>query len=91
MSLLSKLFGGTSDTPNKVQPELHDGFQITPEPMKDGSQYRLAARIEKEVAGEMKSHHLIRADTFPDPDQAAKAALAKAKQLIDQMGDRLFK
>ena len=91
MSLLSRLFGGTSNSPSKAPPELHDGFQITAEPMKDDGQYRLAARIEKEIDGELKSHHLIRADTFADPDQAAKAALAKAKQLIDQMGERLFR
>ncbi len=91
MSLLSKLFGGGGSAKVSSQPaEQYEGFNITPEPMKDGGSWRLAARIEKEVGGELKSHHLIRADTFQSADEATSAAVAKAKQLIDQEGDRLL-
>ena len=90
MSLFKRLFGGGSENVNAAEPEIHDGFRIYPEPVKEDGQYRLGARIVKEIGGAEKNHHLIRADTFPNPDQAAEAAVAKAKQLIDQMGDRLF-
>jgi hypothetical protein len=33
---------------------------------------------------------MIRADTFEDEDTAASAALGKARQMIDEQGDRLF-
>jgi hypothetical protein len=89
MSWLSKLFGG-GGAPSAPEPTEYEGFRIFPEPMPDDGQFRLAARIEKDVNGELKSHHLIRADLLRDPDEASAAAVRKAQQMIDQMGDRLF-
>ena len=51
---------------------------------------RIAARIEKEVNGEVKTHRLIRADTLESHGAAVEASVGKAKLLIDQLGDRLF-
>lgn len=92
MSLLSRLFGGGGGGGKAAeQPaETYEGFSITPDPIKDGGSWRLAARVEKEIGGEMKSHHLIRADTFQSADEASSAAIAKAKQIIDEQGDRLL-
>jgi hypothetical protein len=84
MSLLSKLFGGGKSASTNT--EVHNGFTITLVPMKEGNQYRLSALIEK--GG--KEHRLIRADMFPSADAANEAALLKAKQVIDQVGDGLF-
>ena len=86
MSLFSKLFGGTKSAPKTPDPETYKGFAITPKPMKEGSQYRLSAIIEKDG----QTHHLIRADTLGSEDAANEAALEKAKQVIDQMGDGIF-
>ena len=88
MSLLSKLFGGGSKP--EAKPEEYDGFMITAQPVNEGSRYRIGALIEKEIGGELKSHTLIRADTLDDMQSAKDASVGKAKQLIDQMGDRLF-
>lgn len=94
MSIFSKLFGGgsKSDEPAKksAKPETYKDFRIFPEPIRDGGQYRVAARIEKEVDGETKTHQLIRADTIGDADTAAEASLNKARQVIDEQGERLF-
>jgi hypothetical protein len=46
--------------------------------------------IEKEIGGELKSHRFVRADRFPDEAQAAEFTLAKARQIVDQSGERLF-
>ena len=90
MSLLSRLFGSkSSETPKETLVE-YLGFRITPEPMKEAQGYRLCAVIEKEVVGELKTHRLIRADTIGDVEQCREAAIGKAKQMIDQMGERLF-
>jgi hypothetical protein len=91
MSILSRLFGGKSDTlPAPSAVEEYKGFRITPTPARDGGQFRIGARIEKEVGGTLKRHDLIRADTFTGQDEAAAASTAKARQMIDEQGDRLF-
>ena len=37
-----------------------------------------------------KEHRFIRADSHPVYDDAVTFTLSKARQMIDQMGDRLF-
>ena len=86
--MFSKLFGGKAKP--EPEPERYEGFAIYPASQKDSGGYRLAARVEKEMGGEMKVHHLIRADTLNTQEVANDAAVAKAKQLIDQMGVRIF-
>lgn len=88
MSILKRLFGGGTSKAAESQIEEYNGFRIIPEPINEGGQYRLAARIEN--ADGSKSHHLIRADMIRDYDDAVEAAIAKAKQMIDQMGERVF-
>lgn len=90
MSLLSKLFGGGSKEPPRPTAIEYEGFRIYPEPQSEDGGFRLAARIELGEGESLKTHNLIRADVIRDRDQAIEAAVAKAKQMIDQMGDRLF-
>ena len=94
MSLLSRLFGSSFGSDKGAAPE-HDpveykGYAIFAEPVREGSQWRVAARIEKELDGEARSHSLIRADMLGDPDAAAAESLSKAKRLIDEQGDAIF-
>ena len=93
MSFLKKLFGGGSSEPSEPQvaaEETHDGFHIAATPMPEGGQYRLAANVTKTVDGEEKVHRLIRADIFQSRDEAARFAITKAKQMIDEQGERIF-
>ncbi|MEM7489589.1 MAG: HlyU family transcriptional regulator [Pseudomonadota bacterium] len=83
---LSRLFGGGGSAPKPAASVSYEGFDITPQPIQAGSEWRIAARIEKDG----KVHEMIRADTLRDRDACAEAALAKAKQVIDQQGDRIF-
>jgi hypothetical protein len=46
--------------------------------------------IEKEIAGEMKSHRFVRADRFATREEADQLTLVKARQIVDQMGDKVF-
>ncbi len=89
MSLFSRLFGGGGSEP-ETEAEDYNGFLIFPEPVKESGGFRIAARIEKEIGGELKIHNLIRADVCTNPDEAVRLSTAKAKQMIDQMGDKLF-
>lgn len=84
MALFSKLFGGSK--PDAAPVELYKDCAITPVPQKEGGGWRLAARIEKDG----QEHMLIRADVLQTKEQADAAAIAKAKQVIDEQGDRLF-
>ena len=91
--LFSKLFGGGGGKPAKpseTSVEIYDGFEITAMPEKATGGWRIGARIEKSVGGELRSHHLIRADVIQDREGAEAASVAKAKQMIDEQGDRLF-
>lgn len=88
MSLLSRLFGKSA--PPAPEPVMHKDFRIYPEPQKEGGVFRIAARVEIEVDGVTKTHHLIRADTSSGHDEAVEASIGKAKQAIDQLGDRIF-
>lgn len=91
MSLLSKLFGGGDKAAAKeAEPENYKGFNIFAEPISEGGQFRVAARIEKEIDGDLKTHQLIRADLINNRDEATTASTNKAKQIIDEQGDRLF-
>lgn len=84
MALFSKLFGGGKT--EAAEPELYKGFAITAVPEKESSGWRIAARIEKDG----REHTLIRADVIQAKDEADAASIAKAKQMIDEQGERLF-
>lgn len=87
MSFLKKLFGGGgTGGAAEVSAEDYAGFLITPTPIKDGTQWRISARIEK---GD-QTHTLVRADTVGDAETATEFSIRKAKQVIDEQGDRLF-
>jgi len=72
--------------------EAYKGFTITPQPLADNGQFRVAALIEKqgETEEELKQHKFIRSDTVANADQAAELAVSKCKIFIDQMGDNIF-
>jgi hypothetical protein len=90
MSLFSRLFGGGGSA-SEPEPEIYEDVTIHADPINEGGRYRLGARLEKEINGEVKTHMLIRADTFASNEEAAEASVNKAKMVIDQQGDALFR
>lgn len=92
MSFLKKLFGGSADKkPAKAEPIEHKGYFIEPAPMNEGGQYRVCGKITKQIDGEEKVHTLIRADTLPSLEQANEMTVKKAKQVIAEQGDTIFR
>lgn len=93
MSFFKKLFGGGTSGGGGPRHEAvdHEGFSIQPEPIAEGGQFRLGATISKEIDGEILEHKLIRADLFPSEDQCVAFAIAKAKQVIKEQGDSMFR
>ena len=90
MSFLKKLFGGGGGAEAEESEAVdYKGFQIKTAPISEGGQYRVCAVITKEADGKLLSHRLIRADVCGSVQEAADISLRKAKQMIDEQGDRL--
>ena len=93
MSLWKSLFGGRSSAgaaKHPAEPVEYKGFVIRPAPFRDGALYQTAGVIEKEIAGVRKEHRFIRADTHASFEGAVTFTLAKARQIIDLQGERIF-
>lgn len=87
MSLFRRLFGTTTPSDHRtsastVEPIEHEGFLIYPEPQPEGSQYRLAGRICKQIDGELQTHLFIRSDIISDKEEASRLMVEKAKNFI---------
>ena len=93
-SNLFSLFSGGGEKAAKPapasEPQIHEGCRIFAEPMKEGNQYRLAGRIEKDVQGQTLVRTFVRADVFTSQDDALECTFRKARQIIDQNGPSLF-
>ena len=96
MSFLKRLFGlggAGGDEPAAAtvgEAEDYKGFSVQAAPFKEGGQYQTCALITKEVGGVLREHRLIRADRFPSLDDAIETSKRKARQMIDEQGERLF-
>jgi hypothetical protein len=93
MSFLKKLFGGGSSPKPDTTPvatETHNGFTLHATPYQEQGQWQMCGVIEKEIAGELKSHRFVRADRFASKEDAAQFTMSKARQIVDQTGDKLF-
>ena len=97
MSFLKSLLGlGTaagrsgSGTPATVQTAEHGGCRIEAQPYPADGQFQVAGLISKQIDGVRREHRFVRADRFATRDQAADFSVTKARQIIDQQGDRLF-
>ena len=92
MGLFDFLKRDTTGTESSAAPTVEfEGYSIIPAPKKQGGSYSTAGYIRKiSEDGEAKEHYFIRADTHADLDQAREHAVFKAKQIIEQIGDRMF-
>jgi hypothetical protein len=91
MSILSKLFGGGGSKAASTPAEEYEGFRITAAPQADAGGHRICAVIEKEIDGETKTHTMIRADMCQSRDEAVTSSTVKAKRLIDEQGEAIFR
>ncbi|NBN63285.1 transcriptional regulator [Microvirga tunisiensis] len=91
--LLGSLFKGSGPKAPEgpAAQEDYKGFLILAEPRQAGGQWQIAGRILKEVDGEAREHVFIRADQLPSRDEAADFMLRKARSMIDQQGDGIFR
>ena len=93
MSFLKKLFGGGGGAAKEepaAEPVEHKGFVIRPTPFVEDGQYQTCAVVTKVIDGQTKEHRLVRADRFASRDDAVEVSLRKARQMIDEQGERIF-
>lgn len=69
----------------------YKGFSITPILENAGGRYNTQGKISKEIDGEVKEVTFIRADAHTSPEQAEEHSIIKAKQIIGEQGDNVFK
>lgn len=82
--------GTAAAASSAAEPELYGDCTIHATPQREGNQFRLAGRIEKQVNGETLVRNFIRADVFTSMDDALETTSRKARQIIDQNGASLF-
>ncbi len=70
---------------------VYNGYTIQPAPRRDRGQWLTAGMISKDFSDGPKSQYFVRAETHASPDLASEFAVIKAKQIIDERGDLLFK
>lgn len=68
----------------------YKGYTIRPASRREGSQWLTVGVISKDLAGEVKDHQFIRADMYASKEDADACAIRKAKQIIEEQGDKLF-
>jgi hypothetical protein len=93
MSFLKKLFGLGESAPREAPPpptQEHQGFTIAATPFESEGRWQLAGAISREVDGVMKEHKFIRADSFMSKEEAVEMSFFKGRQMIDQLGDRIW-
>ncbi|TDO98115.1 HlyU family transcriptional regulator [Marinomonas balearica] len=91
LSGLKNLFSGSESPSQTVEESIdYNGFVITPAPISEGGQFRVAATISKGEGEDQKTHQFIRSDLVPGRDQCIELTVRKAKITVDQLGDRLF-
>jgi hypothetical protein len=80
--------GGAGEPPAEAVE--YKGYRILPAPYRANGVYQTCGIIEKDTPGGVRQHRFIRADTYPGRDDAIAFTITKAKQIIDQQGDRIF-
>ena len=83
--------GGGESEPEGAEPVEHEGFAIVATPRKASGGWSTEGRIRKEVDGETKEVHFIRADTSTSRDAAIALSVSKARKIIDEQGERVFR
>ncbi len=92
MGFLSRLLGKevSESTPETTLVNF-EGFTIKPAPKKQHGSFVTAGYIYRpDASGENREHFFIRADTHSDFETACQHSVFKAKQIINESGERIF-
>jgi hypothetical protein len=83
--------GAAADAPARAETATeYNGYLIRPALRRQGSGWLIAGSITKAFSDGVREHHFIRADTYMDHAEGVLFCIQKAKQIIDEQGDRIF-
>ena len=91
MKFLRRLAGGSGEEAVEREPVDYKGFSIVPAPRKVSGGWTTEGIISKTTGTETRSEHFIRADMLMSEEDAVDYSVTKAKKIIDELGERLFK
>ena len=83
--------GGERKEPEGAEPVEHAGFTIVATPRKASGGWSTEGHIRKVIDGETKDVHFIRADTSTSREAAITLSVSKARKIIDEQGERVFR
>jgi hypothetical protein len=69
----------------------YKGFSIVPTPRKAQGGWTTEGTISKAAGDETRSERFIRADMLMSEEDAVAYSVNKAKKIIDEQGERLFR
>ena len=91
MKFLRGLGGAKSEDAVKHDAVDYKGFRIVPTPRKAQGGWTTEGVISKDEGEHTRSERFIRADMLMSEDEAVNYSVTKAKKIIDEQGERLFK
>ncbi len=91
MKFLRGLGGNKAEEAVKHEAMEYKGFSIVPTPRKAQGGWTTEGIISKPAGDETRSERFIRADMLMSEEDAVDYSVAKAKKIIDEQGERLFK
>jgi hypothetical protein len=89
-SLFGKLGGSGGGAEAEGEAVEYNGYMIHPTPYAEGGQYQTAGRIVKVFESGPREHRFVRAEKHPSREDAESFSVTKARQIIDEQGDRMF-
>ena len=88
---IEKLFGGGRDAATAAAAAVaYQEFEIRPAPVKESNGWRVQGTIVKGSGEGERKHLFIRADACTDREAAVALTVRKARQLIDEQGEKIF-
>ena len=91
MKFLRGLGGEKNEEPTKHEAVEYKGFSIVPTPRKAQGGWTTEGVISKQAGENTRSERFIRADMLMSEEDAVDYSLTKARKIIDEQGERLFK
>jgi hypothetical protein len=90
--LFDKLFSGDNREagPEASASVTYQELEIRPAPVKESNGWRVQGTIVKGSGEDAREHVFIRADACMDRESAVALTVRKARQLIDEQGEKLF-
>ena len=91
MKFLRGLGGDKSEEPAMHEAVDYKGFSIVATPRKAPGGWTTEGVISKEAGDNTRSERFIRADMLMSEEEAVDYSVNKARKIIDEQGERLFK